>query len=140
MPVTQSTNKNFWLRHWKWLTPLVIVIFTVFMTSPIGNSITDIAKIYSDSSIYEDALEQSKSNEQVIEILGDLEPIDTFAIAEGYVAYSNNNTSVNITVRIKGTKSKGKLDIAANKVNGIWEYQTFKIRIKDTKEIIIVLE
>ena len=136
----QSAKRNIWQRHWKWLMPLVIIILIIFMVSPIGNSITDIAKAYSDSSIYVDAFEKAKSNKQVIEILGTVEPIDKFAIIEGHVAYSNNNNSVNITVRIKGSKGKGKFDIAANKVNGTWEYQVLKIRIKEPKHTIVVLE
>ena len=136
----QSAKRNLWQRHWRWFTPLTIIMLTVFIMSPIGNSITDIAKVYSDSSIYENALEQIKVNPQVMKKLGALELINKFAIAEGHVAYSNNNSSVNITVRIKGTISKGKLDIAANKVNGVWVYQMLKVRIKDPKETIIVLD
>lgn len=136
----QSTKRNLWQRHWKWLSLLIILMFTIFIMSPVGNSITDIAKVYADSSVYKEALEQVKLNDEVIEVLGDLKSIDAFAIAEGYVAYSNNNSSVNITVRIKGTKGKGKLDIAANRVNGTWEYQTLKIRIKTPKVTIVVLE
>ena len=136
----QSAKRNLWQRHWKWFTPLVIVMITVFMMSPIGNSITDIAMAYSDASIYEDAFEKAKLNSRVMDVFGNLEPINKFAIAEGFVEYSNNNTKIKITVRIKGAKTKGKLDIVANKVNGTWEYQAIAIRIKEPKETIVVLE
>ncbi len=136
----QVTNKNLFQRHWKWLTPLIIVIFVVFMISPIDNSITDIAKVYADSSIYENALIKAKLNNDVIKTLGVLEPIDKFTIAEGFVKYSSNNTKIIITVRLKGSKGKGKLDIAANKVDYDWKYQTISIRIKEPKATIVVLQ
>lgn len=107
--------------------------------SPIGNAITDIAKVYADTSIYENALEKAKVNAQVITVLGDLAPIDTFAIVEGAVRYSNDNKSVNITVRVKGNKGKGKLDIVSHKINGTWDYELIKIRIKDPKKTIVIL-
>lgn len=134
------SKRNLLLRHWKWFIPLLIIVFTIFFISPIGNTVSDIAKVYSDSSIYEVALDKANKNEQVIDALGILEPISKFAIVEGQVVYSNNNDSVNITVRIKGSKNKGKFDIDAFKFNGSWEYQTLKIRIKDPKETIVILE
>ena len=105
-----------------------------------GSAVTDITKAYSDYPIYEGALNKAKSNNRVIEVFGNLKPIDKFAIVEGFVEYSNNNSSIKTTVRIKGTKSKGKLDIVANKVNGAWVYQTITIRVKEPDETIVILE
>lgn len=133
-------NRNFWQRHWKWITPAVIGIIAIFFMSPIGNAITDIAKVYADASVYENALEKVKVDDRVIAVLGNVETIDKFAIVEGSVFYSNNNSKLNITIRIKGSKGKGKLDIIANKINGIWDYEIIKVRIKDPKETIVVLE
>ncbi len=133
-------NRTFWQRHWKWITPCGLLIVIVFFMSPIGNAVTDIVKVYADATVYENALEKAKVNPQVITVMGDLAPIDTFAILEGAVRYSNNNASVNITVRIKGSKGKGKLDIVAHKLNAIWDYELIKIRIKDPKATIVVLE
>jgi len=133
-------HRFFLQRHWKWITPIIIGSIVVFFMSPIGNAVTDIAKVYTDTSIYENALEKAKDNTQVITVLGDLAPIDTFAIVEGAVFYSNNNETVNITVRIKGSKGKGKLDIVAHKVKERWDYELIKIRIKDPKATIVVLE
>jgi len=133
-------QRNFWQRHWKWITLGIIGILAVFFMSPIGNAVTDIAKVYADTSVYENALEKVKVNPRVIELMGNLATIDKFAIVEGAVFYSNNNNTVSITLRINGSKAKGKLDIIANKLKGTWDYERLKVRIRDPKETIVVLD
>ena len=133
-------NRSFWQRHWKWLTVSIIAIIMLFFISPIGNAVTDIARVYTDASVYENALDEVKKNDHTVAILGTISPIGKFAIVEGAVMYSNNNDTVKITVRIKGSKNHGKLDIIANKLNGDWAYELIKIRLKDPKETIVVLE
>ncbi len=134
-------EKNWYKRNWKWFVPSVVVLSTFALilfifASPISN----IAKAYADTSIYENALEKAQQNQQVIETLGLLEPIDKIAIIEGYVLYSNNNNTVDLTIRVKGTKGKGKMDITANKVNENWSYQKIAIRIKDPKKTISIIQ
>ena len=105
---------------------------------------SDLTNAYSDTELYNDALEKAKTNKAVIAILGEIEPIDKLAILEGQVSYSEDNTSVKSSIRIIGSKGKAKLDILANKVNTEWVYQTITIRIKQPKDqkqtIAIVLE
>ena len=47
---------------------------------------------------------------------------------------------VKTTVRIHGEMGRGKLDIEANKKNGIWEYQIINVRLIDPKRTINVLK
>lgn len=133
-------TKNYWQHHWRWIIPSTLLFIIIVLISPIGNALTDIARVYTDASIYENALDNVKANDEAIGILGTVAPIDKFAIIEGAVSYSNNNETVKITVRIKGSKNKGKLDIIANKLNGDWAYELIQIRLKDPKETIVVLE
>lgn len=67
-------------------------------------------------------------------MLGEIEPIDKMAIVEGQVQYSNNNTTVNSTIRINGSKGKARMDISANKVKNKWSYSKIHIRIKNPLE------
>jgi len=134
-------EKSWWKRNRKWFIPSVFLIGTLVTILTIFSSpISDIAKAYSDTSIYENALEKAQQNQQVIETLGILEPIDKMAIIEGYVQYSNNNNTVDLTIRVKGTKGKGKMDIRANKVNENWSYQKIVIRIKEPKKTIAIIQ
>ena len=135
-------SKKPWLhRNWKWLTPVLILFsgLTVII-SLAGNEISGVVSVFSDSEIYENALKIAKGNEEVQQTLGDLQPIDLMAIAEGTIKYSNNNNTVDISVRVKGLKGKGKLDISANKVQNEWVYSRIKIRIKRPKQTIKILE
>ena len=135
-------SKKPWLhRNWKWLTPVLILFsgLTVII-SLAGNEISGVVSMFSDSEIYENALKIAKGNEEVQQTLGDLQPIDLMAIAEGTIRYSNNNNTVDISVRVKGLKGKGKLDISANKVQNEWVYTRIQIRIKRPKQTIKILE
>ena len=134
-------EKSWWKRNWKWFLPTALFLMgtLLFTTLSIDENVTDIAKAYSENSLYEKAIEKSKTNERVIELLGNLESIDKLAIIEGNAKYSNNNNSIEITVRVKGSKGKGKMDITADKKGTEWKYKKISIRIKSPKEEIQIL-
>jgi hypothetical protein len=135
-------EKNWWSRNWKWSLPalLFLLLFGFLLSSTIDGNITDIAQAYSDDSLYEKAIEKAKTNERVLEVLGAIEPIDKLALFEGNAVYSNNNNSVALSIRIKGSKGKGKMDISAEKNGKEWRYKTINIRIKNPKEEIQILK
>lgn len=129
-------------KHWKWLVLLLALCVTVGVVifSGIGASSIDIAKAYADDSLYENALSEVHKNEAVTERLGSIKPLDKMAILEGFVIYSKDNKQVKSTVRIKGDKGKGKLDIVAKKKGEHWEYQLINVRLIDPKKTITVLK
>lgn len=137
-------EKSWWKRNWKWFLPTFLVVFLllfgVILSSSIDGNITDIAQAYSDNSLYEKAIEKAKTNERVIELIGEIEPIDKLAILEGNAVYSNNNNSVELSIRVKGNKGKGKMDISAEKNGKELEYKKINIRIKEPKEEIQILK
>ena len=95
---------------------------------------SDLSNAYSDTELYNDALEKVKANNAAIAVLGEIKPIDKLAILEGQVSYSENNTSVKSSIRIIGSKGKARLDIIANKVNAEWVYKTITVRVKQPKD------
>ena len=135
-------RKSWWNRNWRWFLPtfLFLLLFGFLLGSTIDGNITDIAHAYSDNSLYEKAIEKAKSNKRVLEVLGEIEPIDKLAFFEGNAVYSNNNNSVALSIRIKGTKGKGKMDISAERNGTKWNYQKINIRIKEPKEEIQILK
>ncbi len=140
--MNQITSKKPWLtRNWKWLIPLLALFSGVLLILSIaGNEISGVVAVYAESEIYEDALELAKENKEVKQKLGDLDSIDFLAIAEGVVKYSNDNNTIDIGVRIKGSKGKGRLYISANRKEDKWEYKNIHIGIKKIKETIQILE
>jgi hypothetical protein len=137
-------EQSWWKRNWKWFLPTFIIMFLLafglLLSSSVDGNVTDIAQAYSDNSLYEKAIEKAKTNKRVIEVIGEIEPIDKLAILEGNAVYSNNHNSVELSIRIKGNKGKGKMDISANKIGNEWEYKKINIRIKQPKEEIQILK
>ena len=136
-------HRSWFAENWKWVAPLltllVICIYAV-STTKVGEGIATVAKAYNDVPLYEEALEKVKKNKQIVNVLGEIEPIDNFAILEGTTFYSNNNNSIKTSIRIVGDKSRGKLDISADKENSQWVYKKIVVRVRDPKQTIIVLE
>ena len=134
-------EKNWFTRNWKWLVPtfLFLILCGAISTFISIENTTDVIQAYSDNSLYEKAIEKAKTNERVIEVIGEIEQIDKLAILEGTAIYSNNNNSIETSIRIKGTKGKGKMDIVADKKGTEWIYNKINIRIKNPKEEIQIL-
>ncbi|MDW5290348.1 cytochrome c oxidase assembly factor Coa1 family protein [Formosa sp. PL04] len=131
------TQKSWWKRNWKWLVPLnaiLLISITILITSGISGMGADIAQAYSDTELYQKALEKVKSNQKVIQLLGDIEPIDKLAILEGEVHYTHKNQTVNSSIRLKGTKGNARMDISADKINTEWIYTIINVRIKNPPE------
>ena len=134
-------EKSWWKKYWKWFVPtfLCIIIGGTILSSISIRNTTDIVQAYSDNSLYENAIAKAKTNERVLEVIGEIEPIDKLAILEGDAIYSNKNNSVETSIRIKGSKGKGKMDIVADKNGSEWIYKKITVRIKNPKEEIEVL-
>lgn len=129
-------EKSFWQRYKMWLigtgTLALLAMGILYAINRKG-----IARAYSDKPLYEAAIYEANSNEEVVMALGKLKPLDRMAIAEGNVQY--NGDSVASTITVKGTKGNGKMDIAAHKVNGVWKYDSIKIRVKEPSQEIRVM-
>lgn len=134
-------EKSWWRKNRKWFLPTILFLvgIVVFTFSGIDGDVADIAKAYSENALYEQAVEKSKTNKRVQELLGNLKPIDKLAIIEGNAKYSNNNNAIELTVRIKGSKGNGKMDISADKKGKEWAYRKISIRIKNPEEEIQII-
>mgnify|MGYP000574940358 FL=1 len=130
-------------RNRLWVFPSIgifIILMGILFSAGVGGKVADITKAYADSKLYDDAILEVEKNKDAINALGDIKPIDNMAIIEGFVNYSEDNKAVKTTVRIKGSKGNGKLDILAEKVQNSWDYNEIKIRIKGSKEPIIIIK
>jgi hypothetical protein len=136
-------HKNWLQRNIKWFAPVLAVV--LLLGSVVFSAVSDAqlggyANAMADDALYANALKQAQANDEVTKVLGTLEPVDQLAIIESNVNYSDNNNAVNLSVRVKGSKAKGRMDVVAAKVNKAWHYNTIKIRIKDPKQEIVVLQ
>ncbi len=135
-------HKSWFKRNFKWFIPLSIVLVFVLgllFSSQLGRNIAGIAKVYSESSVCDNALEIAKKDEKVIQILGELQPLGKLAILEGAHNYSNDYNTLDITVDVKGSKMeskfRSKMDISADRNGDEWIYKTINIRIKEPEDL-----
>ncbi len=135
-------SKNWFQSNWIWIIPIVLSLVLIFgyLFSSSDENIMDFAQAYNDTALYEKAIEKANSNTRILETVGEIQPIDKLAILEGNTIYADNNTSVVLSIRIKGTKSNGKLDITAKKLGSEWEYKKILVRCKNPKEEITVVD
>lgn len=138
-----TEHKSWMQRNIKWFAPLLVVVF--LLGSVVFSSVSDapvggFANALTDETLYNNALKKSQENNEVTKVLGTLEPVGQMAIIESDINYSDNNNKVNLSVRIKGSKTKGRMDVIATKVNNMWQYSTIKIRIKEPKQEIVVVQ
>jgi hypothetical protein len=136
-------RNNFFKRNYKWLLPVIILLvllFTLLLRSISVGEITTISHAYNEDSLFEKAIEKANKNVKSQNTIGYIKNIDQLAILEGNIIYSNNNNSVQLSVRIKGTKGNGKLDISANKKGKEWDYKKIEIRTRNPKQEIKIIE
>ncbi|MDR6968356.1 hypothetical protein J2X31_002379 [Flavobacterium arsenatis] len=133
-------EKNWGKRNWKWLVPITALLILIIAFLSLTSGLTSFAQAYTEPSLYENALEKARQNKRVIQVLGNLQPVDKLTIIEGNVVYAEDNNAVDLTFRVTGTKGKGKMDVTAVKDNGNWKYELIKIRIKNPEEEIVVVE
>ena len=135
-------KKGWWLRNRIWILGScvfiisLIIVAGIILEKPIG----DFTKAMTDSSVYDNAFGKAKENNEVIALLGELEPIHFLELLEGEVRYEDNDQKIMMSARIKGSIKNGTMDIIALKQNAIWEYQTIRIRTKKPKKVIEVLD
>ena len=121
----------------KWLIPIIVVfgiVFYLFSSSGMGKVATDLTQAYADQELYKNAIEKANSDQRVLENIGVIQPIDKMTIFNGEVNFSDNNQTVNSTIKIIGSKGNGKLDLTAERENESWRYEKINIRIKDSQK------
>ncbi|GAA4274106.1 cytochrome c oxidase assembly factor Coa1 family protein [Aquimarina gracilis] len=134
--MNDSTPKKSWLtRHWKWAFPstTIALLITVFFYFT-GDATFRYGSAHMQPGLIKEAYKMANKNDTVVQKLGEISEYNFLRLIEGEVMYSNNNNTVNITVKLLGSKKKGMLDILAHRQNDTWEYQKITVRIKKPKK------
>ena len=133
-------EQYFWKSKWFWFPFIFGIVLICFSISNVGSDIKGMGQVYLNPSLIDNAIEKANSSPEVIEHFGKLAAVEKLAIVEGSATYSATNKTIAITVRIVGEKSKGKMDIVANKTNEIWKYKSIVIRdqLKDVTILVAV--
>ncbi|MNX34089.1 Cytochrome oxidase complex assembly protein 1 [compost metagenome] len=136
------TEKNWFSKNWIWLLIGVLFLLSILIlafSSNSKNGLFDTVTALKENSLYEKAIDHANKKPEVIQTIGKISPIDKLAILEGSSSYTNNENSVDLSIRINGEKKRGKLEIHADRNGFEWNYKKIVIRIKNpNKEIIII--
>ncbi len=131
-------KRSWWIRNWKWLlVTSAMLSFITFFFLMTGNATFRYGSVLVQPDLIHNAHRKAQVNENVIEKLGHLSSHNFFRLLEGEVTYANDYNTVTITVGIRGTKGRGKLDIIANRDKENWQYQKITVRIKGPYKVCI---
>ena len=122
-----------WLnKNYKWLVPVLtifIIITYLLASSNLGKTSTDLAQAYTDTELYQEAINKANRNTRVLELIGEIQPIGKMTILNGEVQYLDNAQKVTSTVKVQGSKDNAKLDLSAYRNGDVWVYELINLRI-----------
>lgn len=143
-------SRPWYKRKRTWFLLVMLLGLGMFISSlpaELPTNIVYLVKGYSEPEICEGALEITKKNPQILEIIGELEPLGNLDMLNGSVFYSKGGDSVAITINVRGDienkNIRSKMDVVAFKIDGKWEYDEIRVRIKrppELKQAIPILE
>lgn len=129
----QNQHKNWIGRNWKWALPaggclIVLVLIIVFVVS----LVTGVSSLFKNSEPYQYALEQANQSEWVDANLG--VPLEVDGIASGNINLSDDNSSADLSIPVKGTKAEGDILVIAEKTGDSWEYLKMEVSVDGSEE------
>lgn len=138
-----TTYKKPWFkrkRTWFLLHFLICMgLFILTLPKELPKNVAYLAKAYSEPEICEGALAITKNDSTIVALLGELESMGKLDMLNGSVGYSQGGDSVAITIDVRGDKKiqniRSKMDVLAERINGKWQYQNIKVRIKQPIEM-----
>lgn len=139
---TMYRSRPWYKRKRTWFLLVMLLGLGTFISSlpaELPVNIVYLVKGYSEPEICEGAFEITKNNPEVVALLGELEPMGSLDMLNGSVQYSKGGDSIAITISIFGAKEikgiRSKMDLMAVKMDGNWEYQKVRVRIKQPPEL-----
>ena len=132
-------HRNWWQRNWKWAVPtggclLIIVLIIAFF----GAIFVGVTSLIEESTPYQEALEATQQNEEVVLLLG--EPIETHGMMQGNINTSGSSGGADLTIPVKGPNGEGTILVKATRTGDTWNYELMQVIIKETSETINLLE
>ena len=132
-----NTRRTWWKQNMKWFVPLAgvfILITGFFIHWNFGDDFSNFAQAYAEDGLVENAVEKARANDRVTQVVGEIAPVDKMAILNGAVNYSNDNNAVELTIKLKGSKTNAMLDISAERAGEEWDYEMIRVRVKNPPE------
>ena len=126
----------------KWFLSISFVIIVAIVVARLSlvKTFSDFTFSYSHQYLYENAIDELNKNKRVQQLYGEVFPLGKMAILEGQTIYKDNYQKVRSIVKINAEKGTAKMDITAKKHEGIWVYESIKVRRSKSTEAIQITE
>ncbi len=136
--MTETENKNWWGRNWKWFVPVgilgAITLFVVF----IALILSLVYGMIKSSDVYKDAVVKAKTNISVQQAIGT--PIEEGFFTTGSIRLNNSSGHANLSIPIHGPLGEATVYAIATKSAGKWTYSTLVVEIERSKKRIKLIQ
>ena len=135
---SQQPPRGWWSRNWRWFVPVSSVVVVL---SGVGFFVAIIALVFGvmkNTEVYETALFEAQTNQEVISYLGNR--IEDGMFMTGNMEVSPGSGYADIVIPISGQKGSASLYVQAEKVAGSWQYSTMQVNVHDSDISIDLLE
>lgn len=123
----QGTRQSWWQRNWAWVIPAgcfgTIVVVALFVVAILFIVIGG----FKSSGVYSGALELARSNDEVIEALG--EPLETGWLPRGSIHITGPSGDADIEISLSGPRNTATLYVVAEKHAGRWHFELAEVEI-----------
>lgn len=138
----QLTSKSWFATNRKWAVPVGIIAFFIivisFLSLPVAGALGFGAAL-TDKELYAGAVKIANTDDEALQVYGTISDIDKLAILESDVNYEKNQQFVKLTVRVSGSKRKGKMDVEAERDGKGWKYTSLRLRSKNPEETVLII-
>jgi Cytochrome oxidase complex assembly protein 1 len=123
-PLPPTRPKNWFDRNWKWMVPLVVVLFFTLIGGFVAAILFGVSHMMRDSIPYQVAVDRATKNTTVQAELG--APIKVGWFTSGNINLNGPSGSASLAIPLSGPKGSGVVFVEAKRRAGIWRYETLE--------------
>lgn len=130
--MSDTRDRDWFERNWKWLVPATLVIFTVVCAAFISGIVYIVLISVKSSGAYKDAVIIVQHHDTAREVLG--EPVRTRWYVMGNINVSGPSGKAELSIPVHGSQGRGTVHLEAEKKAGKWTFKYIILEIEDSGE------
>lgn len=132
--MSQSSQRNYWGRNWKWLVPVGCLGTLILLVGFAGLVFLGVMGMVKSSDAYRQALSKARDSPAAVAVLG--EPIGEGFFTTGSLNVTGPSGTAELAIPIFGPKGKGTIYVEARKSLGEWSFSKLVVETEaDGKRI-----
>jgi hypothetical protein len=134
----QPRPKTWFERNWKWLVPLLIVVFLVVCGAFVGGVIYFVESALRSSYPYQSAVKRATESPAVAAKLGT--PLHIGWFVSGNLGFNGSEGRASLDIPIAGPNGKGSIKVVGKKHANHWNFETLELDVSGQDEPIPLLD